>query len=137
MRLRERLGGFGQRVSSTRARVQSTRAGRLTWQAVVATVGSAVVLLGIVLIPFPGPGWAIVFVGLAILAAEFVWARRLLTYARARLEMWWHWLGRQHMAVRVLVGVAGLAFVGGVVWLSLRLSLGVRTLSDIWDFLSQ
>ena len=34
--------------------------------------------VGILAIPYPGPGWAIVFLGLAILATEFEWAHRLL-----------------------------------------------------------
>jgi len=41
--------------------------------------------VGIVLIPLPGPGWLIVFGGLAILATEYVWARRLLNYSRRRV----------------------------------------------------
>ena len=34
---------------------------------------------GSILVPLPGPGWLIVFAGLAILATEYVWAQRLLT----------------------------------------------------------
>ena len=26
----------------------------------------------------PGPGWVVIFLGLTLLAAEFVWARRLM-----------------------------------------------------------
>jgi len=48
----------------------------------VTIAGVLVVLIGIVLIPLPGPGWAIVFGGLAILATEYVWAQRLLSYAK-------------------------------------------------------
>ena len=88
------------------------------------------------LIPFPGPGWLIVLAGLAIWAIEFVWAQRLLQFTRAQLEQWWHWLGRQHILVRLLAGLIGLVFVGTVVWLSLRFSLGVRSLDDVWNFLS-
>ena len=50
----------------------------------VTVVGFAVVLIGIILIPLPGPGWAIVFGGLAILATEYVWAQRLLNYAKRK-----------------------------------------------------
>lgn len=50
----------------------------------VTIAGFVVVLVGIVLIPLPGPGWLIVFGGLAILATEYVWARRLLNYAKAK-----------------------------------------------------
>jgi uncharacterized protein (TIGR02611 family) len=80
----------------------------------VAVVGLAVVLLGLFLIPFPGPGWLVVFVGLGILATEFAWAERLLDYARARLRAWTGWLRRQPLLTRLLLGAAGLAVLGGV-----------------------
>ena len=51
----------------------------------VTIAGFAVLIVGIVLIPLPGPGWLIVFSGLAILATEYVWARRLLNYAKAKV----------------------------------------------------
>ncbi|HUI73678.1 MAG TPA: PGPGW domain-containing protein [Candidatus Acidoferrum sp.] len=34
--------------------------------------------VGIVMIVTPGPGWLTIFLGLGLLAAEFVWARRLM-----------------------------------------------------------
>ena len=74
--------------------------------------------------------------GLAVWAVEFQWAQRLLHFTRTQLERWWHWLGRQHILVRILAGLVGLVFVGTVVWLSLRYSLGVRSLGDVWQFLS-
>ena len=43
----------------------------------VAIVGVVVILIGIPLIPLIGPGWLIVFTGLAILGSEFPWAGRL------------------------------------------------------------
>ncbi len=52
----------------------------------VAVVGIVVILIGIPLIPLVGPGWLIVFTGLAILASEFEWADRLRTKIRERLR---------------------------------------------------
>ena len=69
----------------------------------IAIVGGLVLLVGIIAIPYPGPGWLIVFAGLAILATEFAWAQRLLDYARGKYDAWAAWLKRQHMAVRLLV----------------------------------
>jgi uncharacterized protein (TIGR02611 family) len=125
MMIREPLGGFRQRV-------RATRTGRLTLQIVVGLIGLIVVAIGIVLIPFPGPGWLIVLAGLAIWAIEFVWAQRLLHFTRARLESWWHWLGRQNIFVRGLAGLIGLVFVGTVVVLSLRYTFDV----DVFDVLN-
>lgn len=41
-------------------------------------IGFTLLALGIVMIVTPGPGWLTIMLALGILAAEFVWARRLL-----------------------------------------------------------
>ena len=46
----------------------------------------AITLGGLALIPLPGPGWAIVFVGLGMLALEFKWAENLMEKILVRLE---------------------------------------------------
>lgn len=51
----------------------------------ITIAGFALVIVGLILVPLPGPGWLIVFVGLAILATEYVWAERLLNYAKRRV----------------------------------------------------
>lgn len=40
-------------------------------------VGFAVVATGLIMLVFPGPGWAAIFVGFAILATEFAFAERV------------------------------------------------------------
>jgi uncharacterized protein (TIGR02611 family) len=40
--------------------------------------GFTLLALGIVMIVTPGPGWLTILLALGLLAAEFVWARRLL-----------------------------------------------------------
>lgn len=44
-------------------------------------------VLGIALVLLPGPAFVVIPLGLAILAAEFAWARRLLRSARAVLQL--------------------------------------------------
>jgi tellurite resistance protein TerC len=44
----------------------------------VAVIGGTVVLFGLALILLPGPAVVVVPLGLAILATEFAWARRLV-----------------------------------------------------------
>ena len=56
---------------------------RTVRRVVVAVVGSTILALGVVLIVLPGPAFVVIPVGLAILALEFEWARRLLRRARA------------------------------------------------------
>jgi tellurite resistance protein TerC/cation:H+ antiporter len=55
-----------------------TRTLRQAKRTVIALIGMTVVLLGLVMLVTPGPGWLFVFLGLSLLAAEFVWAQRLL-----------------------------------------------------------
>lgn len=49
----------------------------------IAVVGGTVVLIGIVMIVFPGPAVIVIPAGLAILGLEFAWARRWLKKVRA------------------------------------------------------
>jgi uncharacterized protein (TIGR02611 family) len=46
----------------------------------IFVVGATVALLGLVMLLTPGPGLAVIVAGLAILAIEFAWARRLLAH---------------------------------------------------------
>jgi hypothetical protein len=48
-------------------------------------VGGTVVLLGVAMIVLPGPAFIVIPLGLAILATEFLWARRWLKRAQAML----------------------------------------------------
>jgi uncharacterized protein (TIGR02611 family) len=40
--------------------------------------GFTLLLAGGVMLITPGPGWLVILLGLGLLAAEFVWARRLM-----------------------------------------------------------
>jgi uncharacterized protein (TIGR02611 family) len=40
--------------------------------------GFTLLVIGIVMLVTPGPGWLTILLALGVLAAEFVWARRLL-----------------------------------------------------------
>lgn len=51
---------------------------RTARQVVVAVIGGTVVLLGLALLVLPGPAFIVIPAGVAILATEFAWARRML-----------------------------------------------------------
>ncbi len=53
---------------------------------VIAVVGTTVVLIGLALLVLPGPALVVIPIGLAILATEFAWARRLLRIVRESAE---------------------------------------------------
>lgn len=105
-------------------RYRTTRMGRLGVRIAVTTVGGAVTAAGLFMIPFPGPGWAVVIAGLAILALEYVWAHRLMSFTSRHVRAWLHWVGRRHWTVRLLIAAACFVFVGAILWISLKLSFG-------------
>ncbi len=49
----------------------------------VASVGGVVLVAGVAMLVLPGPGILAILAGLAILATEFVWARRVLERSKA------------------------------------------------------
>ncbi len=58
----------------------------------VAVLGGTILLFGLALLVLPGPAVVVVPVGLAILATEFAWARRLV---RRGDDIWQRWRGRR------------------------------------------
>ena len=128
--------GPGQRLQTLLETVRANPTGRLVLRIGIALVGAIVVGVGIVLIPLPGPGWAIVILGLAIWAIEFAWAKHLLRYTRDRVRRWTAWATSQPLPVRIALGLAGLLFVGAVTVLSIRFSLGVNVLSAGWRYIT-
>jgi uncharacterized protein (TIGR02611 family) len=52
---------------------------------IVAVIGFTVLLIGVALLVLPGPAVLVIPAGLAILATEFVWARRLLEQVKRQV----------------------------------------------------
>ncbi len=92
------------------------------YRIVVGVVGLIIVVLGLILVPFPGPGWLIVFLGLAVWASEFEWAQRLLHRAKRILEAWAEWLKPQPWWVKGLVLLVTVAAVAAIFWLMFLIS---------------
>ncbi|MCE3555335.1 TIGR02611 family protein [Pseudonocardia sp. RS11V-5] len=114
---RGRFDGVKDRLRKFRARIDERPTARRTYRVGIGVLGTLVLAGGIVAIPYPGPGWAIVFVGLAILASEFTWAKRVLTFAKGKYDAWTAWLGRQNLFVKLLVLAATGLVVVATLWL--------------------
>jgi uncharacterized protein (TIGR02611 family) len=110
--------------------------GRTFLRVLVGTLGAAVVALGLVLVPLPGPGWAIVFGGLAIWAIEFAWAARLLDWVRKQVRAFAKAMSKLHWTVRGVLGLATLLGLASIAWLWIKHRYGFDTLGQFWDFLS-
>lgn len=76
---------------------------RHTKRIITGILGGLVVLIGIVMIPYPGPGWLVVFAGFAILATEFEFAAKTLEWLKDKYETWVNWLKKQHLSIQILV----------------------------------
>ncbi|MDT5075531.1 MAG: hypothetical protein QOJ80_168, partial [Mycobacterium sp.] len=112
-----KASGLKRRWARWRDRLRERRAADLTYRVVVGVVGLVVLGVGILAIPYPGPGWAIVFVGLAILATEFEWAHRLLKHTRERYDRVMTWFKAQGLWVQALGFVLTAVVVVGTLWL--------------------
>jgi len=78
----------------------------------IAIIGGTILIAGLIMVPYPGPGWLTVFAGLAILATEFSWAQGILDRAQLYYKGWQAWLKRQHFVVRWLfIALTGLVVV--------------------------
>jgi uncharacterized protein (TIGR02611 family) len=80
------------------------------WRIGVFTVGMAVLVAGVAMLVLPGPGWAAIFVGFAILATEFAWAKAALmrakdTAARAKEKALDPRVRRRNSLIAVLAGL--------------------------------
>jgi tellurite resistance protein TerC len=53
---------------------------------IVAVMGFTVLLIGLAMVVLPGPALVVIPLGFAILATEFVWARRVLKKAKSYYE---------------------------------------------------
>ncbi|WP_217239661.1 TIGR02611 family protein [Streptomyces sp. AC555_RSS877] len=80
-------GVKGEQVLGSKAPefIKARRMLHLSWQVCVFIIGLAVVGLGIVMLPLPGPGWVVIFGGMAIWATEFVWAQLVLRWTKRKV----------------------------------------------------
>ncbi|MGW4796320.1 TIGR02611 family protein [Nonomuraea sp. NPDC004297] len=113
--------------------VRSTRTGALTLKIVVGVIGSVMVVGGLIMVPFPGPGWLVVFAGLAVLSTEFHWAHRVLEFGKQTLHAWTEWYKRQGWLLRIVVLVVTVAAAGMIVYFGLR-TLGIDVIEIAQSF---
>lgn len=86
-------------------------------------LGWTVFTAGILMIPLPGQGWLVTFLGVGILSLEVGWARRLLDWGVGIYDRFVAWFERQSAQARIalvatLILVIWLTFAAGayVAW---------------------
>ncbi|GGO82529.1 TIGR02611 family protein [Wenjunlia tyrosinilytica] len=80
----EAAADAGERVFGSKAPmfIKRSRPLHVTWQVGVFLVGVAIIVAGMAMLVLPGPGWVAIFLGLAVLGTEFVWAQRALRWSK-------------------------------------------------------
>lgn len=83
-------------------------------------VGWLFVVVGILIIPTPGPGWFMLFFGIGVLSFELTWPNRLLDYGLRKYDDFEEFWKRQGAKMKALIGVLfllGCAVVfSGIFW---------------------
>ncbi len=99
-------------IKVLRTRMRANKIANAAWRTGIFIIGFLLVIVGIVLLVLPGPGWLLIFIGFLTLATEFAWASRVLAPIRLRLEKakvigkkpaWWIYL------IFVLFGIVSVA----------------------------
>lgn len=121
-----------------RARLRSNPASHLAWRVAVGVVGAVVTVAGLIMVPAPGPGWAVVILGLVILASEFEFAQKWLDFVKHHVHRWNTWVMAQTVWVRWLIGLATLVLIWLIFWVMFIVT-GVPGIFPDWaeDLLKQ
>lgn len=53
---------------------------------IIGVIGTTILLIGVALIVLPGPAFIVIPIGLAILATEFAWAKRIFKKVKQQIE---------------------------------------------------
>ncbi|MEX5274752.1 PGPGW domain-containing protein [Kocuria sp. CPCC 205235] len=90
-----RRGEEGGRIHRTVLRIKAfshkhpaLRAIHLT---LVTVMGAVFVVLGIIMLVTPGPGWLFIFLGIGLWSTEFAWAHRLNQRVKRLAITAWRW----------------------------------------------
>lgn len=88
LRARRAAVAAGERPTALQDLADAVETSRRNFRKVLILIaGTAIILFGIVIAPLPGPGpTVLVPIGLAILATEFIWARKLLNQLKERTQ---------------------------------------------------
>ena len=85
---------------------------------VTIVIGVLVTAVGVVTIPYPGPGWAIVFLGLLILSQELEWAARLRTWIMGKLKGFYRDYIDGRPVMQAILWIGTCAIVLATLWLT-------------------
>lgn len=94
-RVEERVG----RLENYHQRLKTRRYGWLVRPGILLA-GTLMLVLGLLTIPFPGPGWLTVFVAIGVLSLEARWAQAILHWGVGIYDRFFTWYHRQPRTTR-------------------------------------
>ncbi|MEU6129234.1 TIGR02611 family protein [Saccharopolyspora sp. NPDC047091] len=124
---RRRLHRLRRALRARRERIRANPTLNTTYRVGLGAFGTLVLIIGIIAIPYPGPGWLIVFAGLGILATEFHWAHQVNVFTKRHYRRWSNWVSRQHWTVKL-----GIAALTGVIVIVTLWLLGMYATIGRW-----
>ena len=129
--------GLRARFEAWREGIRRNPVARPVYRVGVLVLGGFFLVAGVAMLALPGPGWATIFIGLAILASEFAFARRVThpmrdwfrTMQERSADPQWR---RKHR-VRIILGTVLVLVAAAVItwWYLVRYGL---TLAPLWPF---
>ncbi|WP_229376948.1 TIGR02611 family protein [Streptomyces spirodelae] len=78
--------------------VRASRPLHMSWRVGIFIVGLAIVTGGVIMLPLPGPGWLVIFGGMAVWATEFVWAQHVLRWTKRKYREGTQWMKERRAA---------------------------------------
>jgi uncharacterized protein (TIGR02611 family) len=87
----------------------------LLYRVLFTVAGFTILLGGVALLVLPGPAFAVIPIGLAMLALEFAWAERLLEIAIDKAEAAGRTVTETSRRQKILMGIAIALFAGAAV----------------------
>lgn len=116
----------GRRFQDRYDRRQEAEHGRWDrWTVINIVLGGAIALAGLLLVPAPGPGWIITFVGLGLLGSEFALMARALDWIEVKIRGVAGWAkdvwDQSSLVVKALLVVAGVVSVAALGYGAYRL----------------
>jgi uncharacterized protein (TIGR02611 family) len=117
----------GHRFQDRYRRRQQDERGHILKRIFLIVFGAVLALGSLFLAPLPGPGFATVFLGLAILAGELLPAARFLDWAEVRLRRFAGFVGkvwRSSLLGKVAVVGAAALIAAAVAYVAYRLLFG-------------
>lgn len=125
-----------RRVEAIRCHHERMKGKKYGWLVRPLTLvgGWLMVVVGAITIPFPGPGWFIVFLGIGVLSLELEWPSRLLDWSIRKYDQFEEWWARQTTPVQFMLGGLTVLVVGALLLMLFVLgwNLGVLNWTKGW-----